>query len=101
MLHNLAEYASKNIYSVQLILLHRKIFYILNVKDGHFYVYITHSLKVLNIPMVGCVRSTEWSPDFTDLNPSDYKVLSRLEQLVYGNVREPFQSLGYYNELKL
>lgn len=94
MLQNLPEYVNKNIFSVQLILLQGKIFYILNVKDWHFYIYITHSLNVLNIVVVRFVTSTDWPPNFTDLNPSGYHVWSRLEQLVYGKLREPFRSLG-------
>jgi hypothetical protein len=59
-----------------------------------FYIYITDSLNVLNVAVVGFVRSTEWPQNFTDLNPSDYHIWTRLKQLVYGNLKEPFQSRG-------
>jgi hypothetical protein len=79
---------SRLFYSVLLILLHTKTFSILNIK----YIYAFLHLYYPHFESVGFVRSTEWPPNFTDLNPFDYLDWNRHTVSVW-KLKVPFSSL--------
>jgi hypothetical protein len=68
----------------------RKLFSVLNIKNGNFYICIAHLLKVVN---ANAVESTEWVPDSPELNLLDYHVWNEVKQLGYRIQREPYKAL--------
>jgi hypothetical protein len=51
---------------------HRKYIEFWLFKSSSFYIHITRSLKVSNDAVVEFVKSIEWPPNSSHLNPSDY-----------------------------
>jgi hypothetical protein len=71
----------KNIpeYGYRMIFLHKKIYFIFNIRERNFYILYICSLKVSDGAKTEFDKSTEWPPYSPDLNASHYNVCRKLK----------------------